>query len=131
MMDQTERQKAVLRRFSAFLRNPDADSICELFTEDFRLHAPNEPNWPRGHEGAVRMFTQMHERFPHLDVIAEDMFGEDDRICVRWRYRNSVGDSFEAVGISIYRFEGGRIAEDWGVDYKLPPNHPWLNSSRV
>lgn len=121
-----ENHKTLLRRFPELLRNPDVAAICTLFTEDFELHAPNEPNWPRGHEGAVRMFTQVHERFPDLDLVAEDMFGDDERVCVRWRYRNTMGASFEAVGISIYRFRNGRIAEDWGVDFRLPPDHPWL-----
>jgi predicted SnoaL-like aldol condensation-catalyzing enzyme len=126
IIDATESHKAVLRRFPFLLHDPDGDAICALFTEDFRLHAPNAPNWPSGHAGAVMMFTDMHKRFPELEAIAEDMFGDGERICVRWRYRNRVGERFEAVGISIYRFEGARIAEDWGVDYKLPNDHPWL-----
>ncbi|MEZ5995303.1 MAG: nuclear transport factor 2 family protein [Hyphomonadaceae bacterium] len=72
MSVEVENHKAVLRRFSELLRNPNAAAIRTLFTEDFELHAPNEPNWPRGHEGAIRMLTQMHERFPDLDVIAEE-----------------------------------------------------------
>jgi predicted SnoaL-like aldol condensation-catalyzing enzyme len=124
-MTPIDRNMAVLRRFQALLKEPDPAAIRALFTEDFRLHVPNEPAWPSGHEGAILMFTRMRGRFPHLDLIAEDMFGGGDRICVRWRYRNRVGEPFEAVGVSIYRFEGGRIAEDWGVDVHLPAGHPW------
>ena len=124
-MNMVERHKAVLQRLQLLAHSPDADAIRALFTEDFQLHAPNAPNWPVGHEGAVRMFAQMHERYPHIELIAEDVFGDGERMCVRWRYVNRVGEAFEAVGISIYRFEGERIAEDWGVDFVLPANHPW------
>jgi predicted ester cyclase len=130
-----DQHKAVIAQFASLVRKPDVAKIRDLFTPDFRLHVPNYPDWPPGYDGAIRMFVQMNALFPDLELIAEDIFGDADRVCVRWRYKGTqsgsfegrIGDGsrFESVGLSIYRFEGNRIAEDWGVDVPLPPEHPW------
>jgi predicted ester cyclase len=130
-----DQHKAVIAQFAGPVRKHDVARIRDLFTPDFRLHVPNYPDWPRGHEGAIRMFAQMSALFPDMELIMEDIFGEADRVCVRWRYKGTQSGTFEgrvgdgsrveSVGISVYRFENGRIAEDWGVDVPLPPEHPW------
>lgn len=130
-----EQHKAVIAKFPGLLQRPEARTIRALFTEDFQLHVPNYPHWPRGHDGAIRMFVQMNALFPNMEVRIEDMFGERDRICVRWRYKGTqsgsfegrIGDGshFEAIGHSIYRFAEGRVAEDWGADVALPEGHAW------
>lgn len=130
-----ERHKALLAKFPALLLRPDPEAIRPLFTEDFQLHVPNYPDWPRGHDGAIRMFAQMNALFPGMLAQIEDMFGEHDRVCVRWRYKGTqsgafegrvgAGARFEAIGHSIYRFTDGRVAEDWGADVILPAGHAW------
>ena len=105
------------------------------FTEAFRLHDVKFPNWPRGHAGALRMFVHMRTMIPDVGATIEDMFGEGDGICVRWRFKGMVtgaigerrgdGARFEAMVVSIYRFGSGRIAEDWGADIPLAEGHPW------
>ena len=130
-----ERNKAVIAKLPKLVREPDGAAILQLFTEDFRLHDVKYPDWPRGHAGAIRMFEQMHSLAPDIDLRIEDLFGDDEKVCVRRRYRGTLtgafegrtgdGSRFEAIGISIYRFESGRIAEDWGADVALPAEHPW------
>ena len=128
------RNKAVIGQLPALLVWPDEAIVQALFTEDFRLHDVKFPDWPPGHEGALRMFTHMKTAMPDIRAVAEDMFGEGDKICVRWRFKGRIagreGDDarFEAIVISIYRFEQGRIAEDWGADIPLPERHPWRTS---
>lgn len=129
------RNRAVVAKLATLVHQPDSPAIRQLFTDDFRLHDAKYPDWPRGHDGAIRMFAQMHALAPDIELIAEDIFGDDEKVCVRWRYRGTLtgafegrtgdGSRFEAIGISIYRFENGRIAEDWGADVSLPPGHPW------
>jgi len=133
--DEVERNKSVIRRLPVLLRDPDVSAIRALFTEDFRLHDVKYPDWPTGHAGAERMFLQMHALIPDLEADIEDMFGEGDRICVRWRFKGSLsgefmgrigdGTPFETIIFSIYRFRDGQIAEDWGADIALPASHPW------
>lgn len=133
--EETARNKAVIRRLPKLLDNPDLAIIRETFTEDFCLHDVKFPDWPPGYEGAARMFVQMKAMIPDLEVHVEDMFGEDDRVFVRWRFKGTVtgsyqgrkgdGSRLETIVFSVYRFENGRIAEDWGADIVLPKGHVW------
>jgi predicted ester cyclase len=130
-----EHNKAAIAKLGKLVREPHHAVIRELFTENFQLHDAKYPDWPRGHAGAIRMFEQMHSLAPDIELRVEDLFGDDEKICVRWRYRGTLtgafegrigdGSRFEMIGISIYRFENGRIAEDWGADVALPAGHPW------
>ena len=46
-----------------------------------------------------------------------DMIEEGDRVAVRWRLSAAYDDDkpYERSIMAIYRFENGRIAEDWGI----------------
>ncbi len=45
-----------------------------------------------------------------------DMLEEDDRVAVRWRLSAiRVGEVLDCAMVSMYRFQNGRIAEDWGI----------------
>lgn len=130
-----ERNKAVIRQLPGLLHVADRAAITALFTEDFRLHESKHPDWPTGHDGAVRMFALMSSLMPDMTIGIEDIFAEGDRVCVRWRYTGTVtgrfedrigdGSRYEAIAFSIYRFRDGRIAEDWGTTTPLPMGHPW------
>jgi hypothetical protein len=45
------------------------------------------------------------------------MIEEGDRVAVRWQLTATYDDGkpYERSIMSIYRFENGRIAEDWGL----------------
>src|SRR5262249_7511678 len=87
------------------------------------------------HAGALRLFVMMKSLMPDFKMSIEDLFGESDKVCVRWRYRGILtgnfdgmkgdGSLYEAVALAIYRFRDGRIAEDWGTVARLPDGHPW------
>lgn len=133
--DECTRNKAVIARLPKLLDNPDPAHIREIFTEDFRLHDVKFPDWPPGQDGASRMFIQMKAMIPDLEVHIEDMFGEADKVFVRWRFKGTVtgsyqgrkgdGSRLETIVFSVYRFRDGRIAEDWGADIVLPGGHVW------
>ncbi len=127
--EERERNKAVITLLPKLLETPEEAVVEALFTDDFCLHDVKFPDWPRGYVGALRMFVHMKSMMPDLRATIEDMFGEGDKICVRWRFKGAVtgmiGERFEALMVSIYRFEKGRIAEDWGADIPLPEGHAW------
>jgi ketosteroid isomerase-like protein len=48
-----------------------------------------------------------------------DMIEEGDRVAVRWQLTATYdGRPFEQSIMAIYRFEKGRIAEDWGISIR-------------
>ena len=46
-----------------------------------------------------------------------DMIQESDRVAVRWQVTATAnnGNPYEGSCVAVYRFENGRIAEDWGI----------------
>jgi ketosteroid isomerase-like protein len=112
-------QKNLLREMAAAHNSGAPDRICDWFTEDFRLHAPGEPALPAGHEGASQMRARLRTLTPPIKLEILDMIEEADRVAVRWQLTASYdGRPFEQSIMAIYRFEDGRIAEDWGLSFR-------------
>jgi ketosteroid isomerase-like protein len=114
-------QKHLLREIAAAISSGAPYRISDWFTEDFRLHEPGRPALPVGHEGARQMLEGGRQRAAGLktpmNVEALDMIEEGDRVAVRWQSTATYDDGkpYERSIMSIYRFENGRIAEDWGL----------------
>lgn len=123
-------QKDLLREIAAaFVQGlPDQqvssdapDRISDWFTEDFRLHEPGKPPLPVGHERARQMREGGRQIRAGLatpiNVDILDMIEERDRVAVRWQLTATYndGERYERSILAIYRFENGRIAEDWGI----------------
>ena len=114
-------QKDLLREIAAATSSGAPDRIIDWFTEDFRLHEPGKPALPVGHEGARQMReggrqTRAGLKTP-IKVEILDMIEEGDRVAVRWQLTATCDDGkpYERSIMAIYRFEQGRIAEDWGI----------------
>jgi ketosteroid isomerase-like protein len=95
--------------------------ISDWFTEDFRLHEPGKPVLPVGHEGARQMMEAGRQNRIRAGVKTPakveilDMIEEGDRVAVRWQVNPIADNPYEGSCVAIYRFENGRIAEDWGI----------------
>jgi predicted SnoaL-like aldol condensation-catalyzing enzyme len=109
-------QKDLLRKMAAAHNSGTPDRIHEWFTEDFRLHEPGVLPLPVGHEGASQMRARFRSLTPPIKLEILDMIEERDRVAVRWQLTATYeGEPFEQSIMAIYRFEKGRIAEDWGI----------------
>jgi predicted ester cyclase len=65
------------------------------------------------------MLRSLAEHVPSARIDALDMVEEGDKIAVRWLFsgKKDGGPVYLSV-VAIYRFEGERIAEDWGIEAK-------------
>jgi predicted ester cyclase len=109
-------KKDLLREIAAAINAGSAYRISEWFTENFRLHQPAAPSLPIGHAGASQMLARSRMLVPPINFEILDMVEEGDRVAVRWQLTATYdGKPFEESIIAIYRFEQGRIAEDWGI----------------
>lgn len=117
------RQTDLLREIAAAMSSGAPDRISDWFTEDFRLHEPGKPALPVGHEGARQMMEAGRQNRLRAGVRAPakieilDTVEEGDRVAVRWQVTatSDDGNPYEGSCVAIYRFVGGRIAEDWGI----------------
>ena len=109
-----EENKALVRRQQAELWNytGDLDAAAELFAPD-RV------------EDAKQEAANVRRAFPDLESTIEDLIAERDKVVAHWRAQAThrvaymgippTGNRVDFRGISIYRIEGGKIAEWWGV----------------
>jgi predicted SnoaL-like aldol condensation-catalyzing enzyme len=90
----------------------------ELYADDFLDHV-NDLEF-RGQEGIARSVSLYAAIFPDLEIRVEDQVTEGDRVTSRWTLRGTHrGRRVELMGITISRFENGRIAEDWTTSDNL------------
>ena len=114
----TEENKALVRREQEELWNHtgDLDAAGDLFAPELA-------------EAARQEAADFRRGFPDVISTIEDIVAEGDRVAARWRARAShlgeyvgvppTGKEVEFTGISMYRIEGGRIAESWTVEDEL------------
>jgi predicted ester cyclase len=109
-----EENKALVRRAQGVLWNHtgNLDAAEELFAPDYVEDAKQEA-------------TNVRRGFPDLESTIEDLIAERDKVVAHWRAQAThrgeymgippTGNRVNFTGISIYRIEGGKIAESWGV----------------
>ncbi|MEU9090504.1 ester cyclase [Streptomyces sp. NPDC048428] len=126
--EQEARNKATFSRFHDAVNSSDLDvvsrTIDEVVAPDLLFHAP-VPSGETGVEALKHVWTVLLRAFPGIRVTIEDMIAEGDRIVSRqtvtgthlgeYRGLPPTGRSVIYDEIFIVRFEGGRIAEIWGV----------------
>jgi predicted ester cyclase len=110
-----EENKALVHREQGELWNHtgDLDAAAELF-------AP---------EDAKQEAASVRRGFPDLESTIEDLIAERDKVVAYWRAQAThqgeymgippTGNRVNFRGISIYRIEGGQIAESWSVSDDL------------
>ena len=113
-----EENKTLVRREQEELWNHtgDLDAAEELFAADQA-------------EAAKQEAADFRQGFPDVISSIEDLIAEGDKVVARWRSRAThrgdymgippSGKEVEFMGISVYRIEGGKIAESWTVEDQL------------
>jgi predicted ester cyclase len=119
----SEEQIAVSKRLITEVFNEGKlELIDELCTDGFVSHDPLAGDQDR--EASKATIAQYRSAFPDLTFTIEDAFSAGDKVVLRWvgqgTFENELlglqptGERGEPVsGISIDRFEGGRVAESW------------------
>jgi steroid delta-isomerase-like uncharacterized protein len=77
----------------------------------------------RGPADFARFAESIHATFRDMKVTVEDVFGAGDKVVLRWSGRMThhgdglgipaTGKSIRITGITIARFENGKIVEGW------------------
>ncbi len=122
-----EDNKALARREleELFSHTGNLDTADEIYAPDFVSHAPDSEDI-RGVEAAKHFAASYRQAFPDLVTTVEDLLAEGDKVVARWTMRGThqgeieelgppTGKHIEATGISVYRIEGGKIAEYWAI----------------
>ena len=118
----SEKQEAAIRRMiNEVWNNGNLKLLDELLTNDYVSHDPVNP--ARGIQGLRDVVNKYRNAFPDCRIDIDDLFSTGDKVVVRFRYNGTHQNTLEGIsptgrhvtgpGISIYRFQGDRIAEDF------------------
>lgn len=120
----TEENKAPSRRSGEEIFNSgNLDVADELYAPDYVLHNPSLPEDLHGPESLKQYAAMPRAAFPDARVTVEDQVAEGDKVVDRWTATGThtgeflgippTNRRFEISGITISRFSGGKIVEDW------------------
>jgi steroid delta-isomerase-like uncharacterized protein len=98
------------------------DVIDQDTTEDFVGHDPIMGDQDR--ESSKQQIASYRQAFPDIHITIEDIFASDDKVVIRWSGQGTFENEFMGLkpshevgdpvrGITIDRYEGGKIAESW------------------
>jgi ketosteroid isomerase-like protein len=110
----SERHKAIARAVFEVWGNGELDRLDELVAPDVVHHDPYDPHGAEGLAGMKKTIAANRERFAELTLRVEDQVAEGDRVATRWTCTMSHPRGRASVsGITIDRFEHGKIVEAW------------------
>jgi steroid delta-isomerase-like uncharacterized protein len=121
----TEENKQVVRRYlERTLNDGDLSAIEDVVAEDAVVHLPTALEAERGREPLKRFVRELRTGFPDLRIAVELIFGERDRVVVRWvstqmthsgPYQGipPTGRSARITAIDIFRVADGKVQEIW------------------
>ena len=116
--------EALARRwFDDFANRGDLALAAGLVAPDHAQHDTLVPAAADGPGGQQRMLLAFRAGFPDLRFAVEDVVADADTVVVRWTLRGTHDGDFSGLapsgsavtlpGTSIFRVEGGQIAESW------------------
>lgn len=114
-MSARARNKAAVRAEFAVWSGGDLARLDDLVASDVRHHDPYDPHALDGLAGLKRSITENRRLFTDLAVTVDDQVAEADRVATRWRARMvpARGPTVTIGGITIERFEHGKVVEAW------------------
>ena len=120
----SDENKALVRRFYEQMSAGNVDVIDELIADDLIEH-DEFPGLEPSKAGVRKFFETLRAAFPDLEMIAEDMVAEGDKVFVRATIRGTHRGEFLGVAATnrritipigdYVRFANGRLVEHWGI----------------
>jgi predicted ester cyclase len=110
----TERNKAASRVAFEVWNTGQLDRLDRLVARDVVHHDPYDPHGRQGLDGMKKTIMKNREVHPDLHVVIDDQLAEGHKVATRWRATMTRGGKrVSLTGITIDRFEDGKIVEAW------------------
>ncbi len=118
-----DENKQVARRIFEEVMNRGDFSVADQLVLDCYRHHPSPPGLPGGVQGFCAITAMYRAGFPDLQTVVEDVIGEGDRVAIRFSGTGThdgefmgivpTGRKIRATGMAWFRFEDGKVAEEW------------------
>ena len=116
-----QHKKAARRVFEEIMSKGNITLVDDIVADRYVGHMVIEDI--RGPEGAKQFGTMLRDAFPDLRFTVEDQIEEGNEVVTRWTCSGTQRGEFQGVpptgkkvtisGISIFRFDDGKVAEEW------------------
>jgi len=113
----------VMRRAFDALARKDFEGCLSLMRSDFRINIAGMPYQKKGHAAWRENVRQMFGAFPDLGIHIDSMVASGDKVAVHVRFTGTQTGDFLGIpprgkridyeSQELYRFEDGRLAEEW------------------
>jgi predicted ester cyclase len=110
----SDRNKAIARVAFEVWSTGDLDRLDGYLAAHVVHHDPYDSNGANGLAGMKKTIQTSRSLYPDLRMTIKDQVAEGDKVVTRWTStmtRN--GKRLTLHGITIDRFEGGKIVEAW------------------
>ncbi len=117
-----ENKDFVRRGWEEVANQKNMDALEEFYAADAVWHEPDQEL--QGLE-EIRQYVALNfAAFPDVNFTVEDVIAEGDKAVTRWTVRGThqgeteefgppTGRQIELEGLTLHRFEGGKIVEEW------------------
>ncbi|HSM03850.1 MAG TPA: ester cyclase [Longimicrobiales bacterium] len=113
----------LVRNLIHAINDQDHDALPDLVSTDYVYRAPSEEL--KGLEGLRGLLSSYRQAFPDLELVIDDMFGDDGRVATAFTFTGThlgelmgvpaTGKRVSVDGVIHSRVEGGRIVEEWEI----------------
>lgn len=117
-----EEMKARVRLMYDEMNKGRFEVVDEVLAPDYVLHDPTVPEF-HGREEFKKFAQTCMKGFSDVRSEIQDQVAEGDKVVTRWKMRSRhtgelmgiapTNKEIEVTGITISRFEGDKIAEEW------------------
>ena len=119
----SEQNKAAARAVFEVWSSGELERLDELVARNVVHHDPHDPHASQGLDGMKKTIEINRTAFPDLQLTVEDQIAEGDKVATRWSASMTqqgelmgappTGKRATLTGITIDRFEAGKIVEAW------------------
>jgi steroid delta-isomerase-like uncharacterized protein len=119
----SEQNKAAARAEFDVWSTGAIERLDDLVARDVVHHDPYDPNAAEGLAGLKRTIELNRRAFPDMRLTVEDQVAEGDKVVTRWSGEMThlgelggaapTGNRVTISGITIERFEDGKVVEAW------------------
>jgi steroid delta-isomerase-like uncharacterized protein len=119
----SERNKAASRAVFEIWMTGELDRLGDFVADDVVHHDPYDPHGAEGIEGHRKTIALNRRAFHNIEITIEDQISEGDRLATRWIAAmthtgelggtSGSGKRVRISGITVERFEDGKVVEAW------------------
>lgn len=113
--------KEVIKGFFEIYNSKDYQAIDKYIARDYYDHGLPQVKSP---EDAIEILKSVHQAFPDLKVVVDDLIEEDDQVAFRGHFQGTHlgkfmdipprGVKIEFEALEIFKLKEGKITESWG-----------------